>query len=140
VFFHKPFSLDSDQWIFEQKKSSTFLTKLIFMLCTLILRSVLPSSNLSFFAFVEMAAIKQQKLFNKYQGLLLLFWENTVLVFLLRPSKWQRQGQVTQLTEEAEGNINGWVENGGRKVNGGSSEFDFSNCFKNGTQGRMRDI
>jgi len=47
---------------------------------------------------------------------------------------------VTQLTEEAEGNINGWVENGGRKVNGGSSEFDFSNCFKNGTQGRMRDI
>jgi len=44
------------------------------MLCTLILRSVLPSSNLSFFAFVEMAAIKQQKLFNKYQGLLLLFW------------------------------------------------------------------
>jgi len=110
------------------------------MLCTLILRSVLPSSNLSFFAFVEMAAIKQQKLFNKYQGLLLLFWENTVLVFLLRPSKWQRQGQVTQLTEEAEGNINGWVENGGRKVNGGSSEFDFSNCFKNGTQGRMRDI
>lgn len=49
---------------------------------------------------MELAAIKQQKLFNKYQGF--CFFRKILFFFFFRPSKCRKQGQVTHFINEAE--------------------------------------